>query len=176
VNSVKGVSSYFNFIQVPEDAERESNKSSLGGDVYYWKYGKFEMWETITETATKVVWTVDVDAGTGAGRVKYIEAEEMKDGSSGFMRIYNMETEVNDWLVSYEWSFDAAGNATMLWLDSEGTFKYEVKVNIDESGFAKMYTEGVLFYHFLWNKDGSGSYTYYFDGTSETYTWSVADL
>lgn len=174
LNEVKGISSYFDYLTVPDDAEYESNKSTLGGDTYYWGYDGFEMWETITETSSKNIWQVDVNAG--AGRLKYIVAEEMKDGSSGFMEIYDFTQEVNEWIYRYEWSFDSAGNATLLWTWAGETFEYEIKSNVDLSGSAKYYMGGELIYDFMWNSDGSGSCTTSMFGFTETVTWSASDL
>jgi len=174
VDEVKGIATYFDFIQVPEDAEYTSNKSTLGGDTYYWNYGGYEMWETITTTSSKNLWQVDIN--DGSGRTKYIVAEEMKDGSSGFMQVFDYTSDSEDWFYSYDWSFDSSDNATLTWRFADDAIKYEIKSNADLSGSAKYYIGGELLYSYIWNKDGSGSLSTYILGTEETITWSASDL
>jgi hypothetical protein len=172
VDMVKGVANYFTWIEVPEDAQRVSLKSS--DDVYFWSYGGVTVWETLTETSTAYKWVIEIDNGTG--RKKYLESEEQKDGSYGIMKVYDEDGSTI--LFTYEWEFDAAGNGTILWKDASESFIYDVTVNVDNSGYAKWISEGVLIYHFLWNSDGSGSYSYY-DTDGEVLlseNWDVEDL
>ncbi len=132
------------------------------------------MWETITTTSSKNLWQIDVN--DGSGRNKYIVAEEMKDGSSGFMQVFDYTKNSEDWIYSYDWSFDSSDNATLTYRWAEDAFKYEIKSNADLSGSAKYYIGGELLYNFIWNKDGSGSSTSYVLGSEVIITWSASDL
>lgn len=177
VDGVKDIANYFSYFDIPEDAQREGLKSTQG-DVYYWTYGGVSEWETYTEEGTKYVWKIEIDFGDGKGRHVYLRSEEEKDGSHGLMEIYGYENDIDKVLWTYEWNFDSKGNIIMTWKDTAETFKYEVNSNVDLSGYAKWFANGILFYHFQWNSDGSGSYHMYGDDGSEfmSESWTVADL
>lgn len=63
VEEVKGIAIFFDFFDVPDDAEHTRLKSSLGGDEYYWTDGENEIWEIYTETSGGYTWQIDVDMG-----------------------------------------------------------------------------------------------------------------
>lgn len=175
VEEVKNIANYFDYFEIPEGAEHTSLKSTLNQDEYYWTDGQNEIWEIYTETSDGYTWQIDIDMGYG--RQKYFYAEEDKDGNYGSMKVYDYTGETSNWIIQYEWFFDAAGNAELIWELADGSMKYEVKSNIDYSGYARIFMSGELFYNFEWNSNGSGSVTYYFEG-SDPYTesWTVADL
>lgn len=69
------------------------------------------------------------------------------------------------------------GKLMLIWEFADGSLEYEVKSNVDYSGYARMYTSGTLFYEFIWDSDGSGSVTMYDDGEAfYSDSWTVADL
>jgi len=173
VNSVKSVSGFFSWFDVPEDARRENTKAT--SEVYTWSYEGTTVWETLTETAMAYKWLIEVNEG--AGRKKLAEAEEMKDGSEGWMKIYDYQND-EALIMTYYWTFDAAGNCVMTLEFTDGTLKYESKINVDESGEVRYWMDEVLFYYFQWNTDGSGSYSMYDETGAEVMTesWSVDDL
>ncbi|MBN1768792.1 MAG: hypothetical protein JW842_09805 [Prolixibacteraceae bacterium] len=175
VEDVKNIASYFDYFEIPEGAEHTRLKSTLNQDEYYWTDGQNEIWEIYTETSDGYTWQIDIDMGYG--RQKYFFAEEDKDGNYGSMQVYDFTGETSSWLIKYEWSFDAAGNAELVWLLADNSMKYEVKSNVDNSGYARIYLAGALFYNFVWNSDGSGSVAIYAE-ESDPYTesWTVADL
>ena len=175
VDYVKGISDYFSWFDIPDDAQYQGLKSTQG-EVYTWSYGGFSIWETYNDTGSKYTWQVDIDGG--AGRQKYLYSEEDYNGDNGRMEVSDYTTSDNDLIYSYVWYFNSAGDATLTWQDAAGSFKYEVKSNIDLSGSAKMYSIGKLFYNFQWNSDGSGSCEYYDTDGSVILsdTWSVSDL
>lgn len=174
VDQVKGVSSYFSYFDIPEDATHSN--ASLGDDEYYWNYGGMELWESYSETSSTYVWEIDTDMGSG--RNKYLYSEENKDGNYGFMEVYDYASGSEEYIFKYEWSFDNDGNATLLWEAADKSFTYEVTSNLDSSGSAEWYSNGTLLYSFVWNADGSGSYTYYDESGNEIMSdsWSASDL
>ncbi|HKK81677.1 MAG TPA: hypothetical protein VJ909_05475 [Prolixibacteraceae bacterium] len=176
VEEVKNIGSYFDFFEIPEDAEHTSLKSTLNQDEYYWTDGENEIWMTYTETSGGYTWQIDVDMGYG--RQKYLFAEEDKDGNYGNMKIYDFAGETSGWIIQYEWTFNQAGDAELIWELADGSMRYVIKSNIDYSGYARIYFSGALFYDFVWNSDGSGSVTMYDDDGEVFYTesWTEADL
>jgi hypothetical protein len=176
VEDVKNIASYFDYFDIPEDAERTNLKSSLNQEEYYWTDGENEIWEIYTETSGGYTWQIDVDMGYG--RQKYLYAEEDKDGNYGSMKVYDITGESTGWIFQYEWTFNSAGDAELIWEFADGSMRYEIKSNVDYSGYARIYFSGALFYNFIWNSDGSGSVTMYDDNGSVFYTesWTVADL
>ncbi len=178
VNEVKGIQNYFTWFDVPEDAIVEKSGLVSGGETYFWSYGGASVWQTYNESGSKNTWQIDIDNGTGSGRQLYMYSEEEKDGSNGFLKIYNVEQTSEEYVFMYEWSFDAKENATLIWKDFAETFIYEVKTNADYSGYSKWWSSGALLYHFLWNTDGSGSYNFYGSDGEVLFgeAWTVADL
>ncbi|MDA3867457.1 MAG: hypothetical protein PF489_12015 [Salinivirgaceae bacterium] len=176
VEEVKNIASYFDYFEIPDDAERTELKSTLNQEEYYWTDGQTEIWVIYTETSGGYTWQIDVDMGYG--RQKYLYAEEDKDGNYGSMKVYDSTGETSEWFFQYEWTFNSAGDAELIWEFADGSMKYEIKSNIDYSGYARIFMSGVLFYDFVWNSDGSGSVTMYDDGGGVLYTegWTVADL
>lgn len=170
VDMVKGVADYFSWFEVPEGAVRSKSTD----EVYFWTYNGVTVWETLSETSTSYKWTIEID--TGSGKIKAYESEEKKDGSYGVLKVFNESG--SSAIYTYEWTFDSAGNGSIIWKDATESFVYDVTVNVNKSGEAKWTSNGDLFYHFSWNSDGSGSYYYYGDNGEVllSESWTVNDL
>lgn len=178
VETIKGIASYFDFFVPDENAQILSLKSTAEEPVYFWSYGGYSIWMYQSETSDAYKWNVDWDFGSG--RVKYISAEEKKDGSGGWMKIHNYTNPAaaeDDFLFQYVWGFDDDNNATLTMSDYTGGFNLEIKANTDLSGSAQYLYDQQLQYEYLWNPDGSGSYSYYVDGeVFMSESWTAGDL
>lgn len=173
VTMIQGIVNTFTYFEPPEGAQQLKSTSTEG--TYTWSYGGITIYMTYEETATKYLWSVDVDEGYG--RMRYIEAEEFKTGASGWMKIYDYTGTVSGVMLLYEWVVNADDSVLLKMSDSEGGFKIEILGRPDNSGYARYYVENVLWYEFIWNSDGSGSYAFYDNGTPyESGTWTAADL
>jgi hypothetical protein len=139
--------------------------------VWTWTAGEVTVWMTFVESATKYTWTYDIDY-QGTGRVTYIYAEEEKDGSAGMLKLFGAYSSTAT--AEYSWTVASDGTVDFIYLagDAENMLKITVKANPDGSGVVDYYVNNVMFYHLIWNTDGSGSWVYYYGDQSMSGTWS----
>jgi hypothetical protein len=170
LETVNNISTYLNMMTPPSNAQFVPNKS-VGTYTWTWSAGGVTVWMTMTETATKYTWTYDIDY-QGTGRITYIYAEENKDGSSGLMNFFGGYSTTAT--IQYTWTVAADGTINFVALvgSESSSFKYIVNAKPDGSGSVDFYTNAVLFYHIIWNTDGSGSWVYYYGDQSLSGTWS----
>ncbi|MFW5656734.1 MAG: hypothetical protein ACOC3T_02225 [Bacteroidota bacterium] len=170
VAQIKSINSYFAYFDPVEGAEYDDG-------VYFWTNGGQSVWLNYTETSNTYGWEMDVDFGNG--RVDYISAEQQKDGSSGWLRVYDYtESTTGNFIYEYNWEILGDDSVVLSWSNSEDGFNLEIKGSPDDSGYAKYFENNVPVYEFVWNSDGSGYYTTY-DDTGElenTTNWTTDNL
>jgi hypothetical protein len=175
VDAINGWATYF---------QQESGKIaySMGAgkvdtSINTWTYEGLTITVKYWDDATKYYWQLIYD-GVQYGEMEwdnwiFLEAWEAKDGKSGWMRFngYDEDEYTDDYLV-WEWSVNAANIYTITW--SDGSTDYlEAIINPDGSGTMSYYEDGDMFYKFLWDADGNGSYwTSDFNG-EPTGTWTA---
>lgn len=170
VSLIKGIGSYFLFFDPIDDAEYDNG-------TYFWTYGGQSIWMEYTENSNAYVFNMDVDFGSG--RTDYITSEDKKDGSGGWMHIYDISDDVaGDYIYEYTWEIDADGGVKVTYNDKEDNDKLELFGHPDDSGYVKSYIDGILDYEFVWNSDGSGYYNQYNENgeTIDGDSWTVDDL
>jgi hypothetical protein len=167
---IKGIASYFYYFDPVDGATYEDGN-------YYWTYGGQSIWMDYSETSDAYVYKMDVDLG--AGRVNYITSEEKKDGSGGFLHIYDYTDAVDgDFVFEYAWDIDSDGNVKVTFKDSEENDVLELYGSPDDSGYVKSYTGGLLDFELVWNSDGTGYMNEYDEQGNKTSEeiWTLDDL
>lgn len=182
IESALDMTSFIDNMDVPEDAVRSSKKAANGSSTWQWTwhYGgeSFTFYWTYEETASKRLWTMDVQFGNGP-RASYIEAWETLDGSQGEVKYnynwlaveYGEELDEEDYIFwRYTWNLDNAGayNISFYWdnYSDEADYmaRYDVVINADGSGTIDYYSMDMLFYSMTWDVIGNGTWAYYING------------
>lgn len=145
---------YSNFLLVPAAAVGDGSGSWTWGDglgntiTYLWT-------ESSSENCVRVSLSgPQVDNGL------YYEACEKKDGSGGWMKIY--DPSISNALVSeFIWTYTGTDAGTFELKDYENNSRQIVTFAADGSGTLKLYEDNILTYSSIWNADGSGSFKEY---------------
>lgn len=170
VSSIKAMASYFMFFDPVDGAEYDNG-------TYFWTSGTQSIWMDYSENSGAYVFNMDVDFG--AGRTNYISSEEKKDGSGGWIRIYDISDDIDgDYIFEYTWEINSDGSVKVSFIDNEDGDLLELVGNTDNSGHVYSYVGEVLEYEFVWNSDGSGYYNEYDDNGDkiDEESWTLADL
>lgn len=133
---------------------------------------------TIDETDTTYTWNVMVSGVVGGVTVsdfKYVEGLESKDGSSGYLFIYDPET--HNMAARFDWAA-TSDNQYTLHYTVPGSVMISITVNPDDSGSINYYewdgSDFIPMFQAHWNADGSGEWwTYDSNGDVSGHgTWS----
>lgn len=145
---------YSNFLLVPGTAVGDGNGS------WTWSNGAgatitYNWTESGSENCVKVSLNgLQVDDGL------YYEACEKKDGSGGWMKIYDPAS--GGVLISeFVWTLTGPDAGTFELKDYESNDRQVVTFAADGSGSLMIYENNILTYSSLWNADGSGSFKEY---------------
>jgi hypothetical protein len=187
-------SAFEGFMDPPSDAEKVSGKSTNSQGTWKWTIPhqgyQITFYWTYEETATKHIWTMDVQYADGP-LYNFIDAWELKDGTQGEVK-YNFQwacvydpdyyDDCEDLLYIYTWNMNASGviNYTLVMESSEVEYayyyRYELVVNPDGSGTLDRYwLDAFWHYHFEWDAQGNGSWVWYSEGgtISGSGSWTV---
>lgn len=182
IETAVDMSGFIDQMEVPDDAQRTSLKSAMGGDTWQWTwaYGgeSYTFYWSYEEKNSKRYWTMDIQYGSGP-RYNYIDAWETMDGKEGEV-IYNYgwfviaggeQLEDGDFVYwKYTWKQNASGGyeLTYLWDSDDPEYdimtQYDVNINADGSGSIEQYYMDQLFYMMQWDVLGNGSWSMYSDG------------
>lgn len=168
------------FFTPPSNAEKVGSKSTSSEGTWKWTHS----WEgyTITyywsyeETATKHIWTMDVQYA-GGPLYNFVDAWELKDGTQGEVR-YNLQWACvydpeyydvcDDLFLLYTWNINPDGviNYTFLYESLEYEYdyywRYELVIYPDGSGTLDYYyLGGYWYYHYWWDAEGNGEWVWY---------------
>jgi len=171
-DQINGIMDMLSMFEVPKNADLVDTKST-GVWTWTWEEGGIEVWMTWTETDAKYTWEYEVDY-LNQGRVRYLYAEENKDGSNGLLNVYSGYDDSA--AIVYNWTYDNNENLNfeMNFGSSLASLRIEANINADGSGNYSYYFNSDLWYYVAWNLDGSGYYTYYdLFGGEFTWNWTV---
>ncbi len=190
IMQVNAMSSYLQYFNMPAGAQKsEAPITASNGRVkdagdhvtYVWndaQSGQSVAFQ-ITEESDRYVFEIFLKLDAGADFLKYFHAEEKKDRSNGFMKIYDIFGIYGDdasvvW-INYEWS--RSGNIFNLTM-TEYSESFKVVVTFDQAtkaGTVAYYFDGVKEYLLTWDGAGNGTWTYYNEeGTiTESGTWTA---
>ena len=187
IESCVDMSTFISTMTPPENAQKVNLKTSQvtykwsisyqdGTLAYYWTYH---------EDATKDYWDMEIQFNDGP-KYPYITAWQLKDGSQGEINFnfnwvyaqYEME-DFDDIYYTYTWKITSAGKYYFdYYVESNDdiadyALHLSLVLNEDGSGTFNYYSADVLFYSYLWDSYGNGSYTYYLMEPPITGTWTV---
>ncbi len=182
------MANFISEMQPPAGATKSSTpingKVNTGGRteadflVYTWTDGNYIYAYQISETDTKYVFELFWKFSDTSDFVRYILAEETKIKSEttldGFLEVYSLFSESEDYQLRYEWNKDADGTFHFDLLTPNDAFRISIVSNPDNSGSVKYFFSGSIYYDITWNADGSGSWILYdLEGNiSDSGTWS----
>ena len=169
---VNGMGGYTGMMTPPSKSSAVTNFKDGGTEVYTWEINEGNTNCTftlrVTETATMYSWEMIID-GTMEGMVfnnfTYIRAEEMKDGSSGEITIYDPET--GNILITMSWY--TSGGATHFTYEMPGYMLLTIVVNGNGSGYVEYSfwdnNQWALYFKAQWDASGHGHWWDYYSGT-----------
>jgi hypothetical protein len=175
ISSVNEMSQYLSMLQAPAGAAKSSDRITPSngrvnatGDVvvYIWsdeQYGKIGY--QISETSDSYVFEIFLMANGETEWLRYFHAEEKKDRSAGFLKVYDIYgffgEDLSGVLVSYEWN--RSGDIFTFTMDAN-FMGYSAKLIINEKTKAGsiVYTiDGLKQYEMSWDAAGNGTWAYY---------------
>jgi len=119
----------------------------------------------VQETSTQITWQLILSGDLGDGLIvnnfTILSAMEKKDGSEGYLKIYDPES--GEEFFVWAWTSDSTGlNVTF---NFAGDF-WEIKgrYNNDGSGWLEEYWEGALTFKIVWTAAGTGEWWTYNNG------------
>lgn len=190
IMQANAMSSYLHYFNMPAGAQKsEAPITASNGRVkdagdhvtYIWndaQSGQSVAFQ-VSEESDRYVFEIFLKLEAGADFLKYFHAEEKKDRSNGFMKIYDIFGIYGDdasvvW-INYEWSrVGSIFNLTM----TEYSESFEVDITYDQNtkaGSVAYYFDGVKEYSLTWDASGNGTWAYYNEeGTiTESGTWTA---
>lgn len=149
---------------------------------YTWTMEDFTVTMSWVERATVYYWVVIIDGTDGEvvfDNFKMLEAEALKDGSSGWMKLFLDPDAPQQVFMSWTWTSITDGDFTMnlTVYNDDGSVIIEaiIVIHNDGSGYVEFRNEGVLFWRVTWVADGmSGTWEYYGDPPTSG-TWSYTE-
>jgi hypothetical protein len=183
VQVANGMTQYLSYLELPEGAAKSTNRITASnarvketGDVlvYTWtdEQSGYSVAYQVSEESDRFVWEIFLKE-SGSDWIKFFHAEEKKDRSEGFMKIYDAYgDDPSVVIVMYEWS--RSGDLLTLTLSTD-TDKIIITVN-EKTGAGSVVSieNGVKTYEMTWDAQGNGSWTYYEGGqVSDSGTWEA---
>jgi hypothetical protein len=190
IMQANAMSSYLYFLEMPSGAQKsEARITASNGRVkdagdhvtYIWtdQQSGYSVAFQVSEETDRYVFEIFLKIEAGTEFLKYFHAEEKKDRSEGFMKIYDIFGIYGDdasvvW-INYEWT--RAGNIFNLSI-TEYSESFEAAITVDlgsKTGSVTYYLEGVKKYTLTWDGAGNGTWAYYNEeGTvTESGTWTA---
>jgi hypothetical protein len=187
-------SAFEGFFTPPSNAEKVSGKSTNSEGTWKWTHTyegyTITYYWTYEETASKYIWTLDVQYAGGV-LYNFVDAWELKDGTQGEVR-YNLQWACvydpdyydvcDDLFLIYTWNINADGviNYTFVWESLEVEYnyywRYELVINPNGSGTLDYYwLDDYWHWHYEWDALGNGTWVWYTEGTevSGSGSWTV---
>jgi hypothetical protein len=108
--------------------------------------------------------------------MRYVYAEETKDGSEGLMHIYGALYGDDAVFITYTWKHtDDNFDFVISGIEDETSFEVNIHVNTKtKAGSVEYVMNDELLYKMEWNAAGDGTWAYYVDGeVEESGSWEV---
>lgn len=168
VNIANSVSDFFSFLTPPKNASYYQNKSSAT-DTYIWYYQTYRVKLEIIQKDDSYSWDVYIsDSQQGFEDKLLLSASETINGLNGKLILYNVGN-ISDFNMQWYWYYDTQN--TFHYSFNYPSANMEIKVFNDKSGELKYYFDSnsdytnELSYSMMWTSQGSGSWTYYNNGS-----------
>jgi hypothetical protein len=182
-NSMSAYLAYFN---KPTGAVKSTTKitaangrTAEAGDVIVYTWTEANSGASIayqaSEESDRYVFEIFYKSSGQTDWLKYLHAEEKKDKSYGFMKIYNIFDDATVVLLNYEWT-RAAGILNFTVTSYAGFFRIDLVLNEKTKAGSVVYTfDGIKEYSLVWDANGNGTWTYYDEvgNISESGTWTA---
>ncbi|HLT80078.1 MAG TPA: hypothetical protein VKZ86_03565 [Cyclobacteriaceae bacterium] len=178
IMQANAMSAYLHFFDMPTGAQKSEAKITASngrvkdaGDhvTYVWSDTEsgYSVAFQVSEETDRYVFEIFLKIEAGAEFLKYFHAEEKKDRSEGFMKIYDIFGIYGDdasvvW-INYEWT--RAGNIFNLSI-TEHSDSFELDITIDlatNAGSVTSRMSGVKQYVLTWDGAGNGTWAQYND-------------
>ena len=160
--------SYASLFTIPANAtsakssSKTASKSTiLSTKTYTWSSGDTTINYTISEESDRYSFTYNIVSSSFTG--KLMDGYQLKDGSYAQANLYSD----NQLVSTIKWT--VTETTTKIELDSDGYRFVLESNNSDNSGTLKLYESSTLYATYLWNANGSGTYTDHLN--NETYSW-----
>ncbi|MBT1705969.1 hypothetical protein [Chryseosolibacter indicus] len=174
VQSANAMSQYLEMMVIPQGATKSSTRitasngrSAESGEVltYTWSHPQGGSYAyQVSNTSTKYVFEMFIKATGSASWVKYFHAEELKDRSEGYMKVfdaYGMTDKPGNALLQYSWKRNG-DNFKMLIDDYTGAFVIELNLNVKTKAGNVIYIiEGSKTYEMIWDAKGNGGWKWF---------------
>jgi hypothetical protein len=190
IEAVNGIGAFTTYFKTPSGATKTSSKITASngrvaapGDyvVYTWTDSQtgYSIAYQVSEESDRYTWEIFFKESLDAEWLKYIHAEEMKDRSSGFMKIFDiwgfLSDDSSSVMVSYNWT--RSGDIFTFEMDSP-LFELNVKLTYNtrtKAGSVIYYFDGIKTYEMTWDSKGNGTWTLFDENgnVEEQGTWSV---
>src|SRR5690606_36297511 len=178
IMQANAMSSYLYFLEMPSGAQKsEARITASNGRVkdagdhvtYIWtdQQSGYSVAFQVSEETDSYVFEIFLKIEAGTEFLKYFHAEEKKDRSEGFMKVYDIFGIYGDdasvvW-INYEWT--RAGNIFSLSI-TEHSDSFELDITIDlatNAGSVTSRMSGVKQYVLTWDGAGNGTWAQYND-------------
>ncbi|WP_417784933.1 hypothetical protein [Tenacibaculum sp.] len=169
-NAVKNLGQSFSaFLTVPPNATSTSSRPERsskgvymsGSKTYTWSSDGITVKYTITETSDRYTFSYHIESPDFTG--KLISGYQLKDGSYAEFSMYNENS------VVATFKFWVNGDNIKAEMISEDQKIYLETNTSSKEGTIKIYESDSLTAEYIWNANGTGSYTNH--ETNETFTW-----
>ncbi|MBT1686908.1 hypothetical protein [Dawidia soli] len=130
----------------------------------------------VSEESDKYVFEIFMKFSQEDDWMRFIYAEETKDGSEGLMHIYVAMNGDDAVFVTYSWK-RSGDNFDFVISGIEGESSFEITINGNtktKAGSAKYVLDDELMFTMEWDAAGNGEWAYYVDGqVDESGSWEV---
>lgn len=177
IESVNSVGEFTTFFEKPDGATKSTTRITASNGrtaatseeflVYTWtdQQSGTSIAFQVSAPSDHYTWEIFFKLTSGGEWLKYLHAEEKKDKSSGFMKVYDVFGFIGEnastLIASYEWS--RSGDIFNFEMDSD-LFELDIDMSVNtktKAGSVVYYFEDVKTYEIQWNADGSGTWKYY---------------
>ena len=189
VSLANAMSGYLQYFKPPQGAVKSSTAITTANGraaaaqteylVYTWTDSQgsgLSLAYQVSEQSGKYVFEIFIKFDQGDDWMRYVYAEEAKDGSEGLMRIFGAMYGSDDLMLNYSWKHTGDLFEFVMSSDADAS-AYEVSIKINtktKAGSVEYVIDGALMYNMTWDAAGNGTWTYYIDGEIyESGSWNV---
>lgn len=166
------IGSYSSLFNMPDGAAKVNNpiegaNGRMNGNTvtYEWSYQDGAVAYQITELDDSYYFEYFFKEA-GGPYYKWFEGTQAKDGKSGSFAMLDFTVDTRVEVLTYEYEIRNDGSFYGKYNYTLAGYSFIFEVKADGSGYLKSYNGTAVQIEYLWNADGSGSWTYYNeDGT-----------
>jgi hypothetical protein len=168
ITEVNGMSQYLALLKPPAEATKSAERIvpangrvNATGDVvvYSWTVDDYKYGYQVSESSDSYVFEVFMMYPGQTGWLKYFHAEEKKDRSSGFLKVYDIWSDEPAVMLSYDWSH--SGDIFTFTADFMGSTAKLILNKKTKAGSIVYTYDGVKEYEMTWDAAGNGTWAYY---------------